>query len=301
MDIREARYFLAVMRTRSFSRAARELNMTQPPLSQAIQRLERSTGLTLFDRNSRQVTPTRAAHALLAEVEALVRRSEELDQLQRRLRLRGDGDVPMHTVRIGAVPSVLLGLLPQIMPYVRGLNAQVYELNSVKQRELIDAGEIDVGFVREWPSADPRVRLVCEEPLVVALPEDHALASAPAISLTELAAEPFILFPREHAPAAFDAVTAACNGEGFTPDVQHTVNNDQAAFGLVACRLGVTLVPRMLTSLSCAGVVMKPVSGEVPTVPLGVISADGDPHGHGSMFAAAAAHVLEVHELARTR
>lgn len=301
MDVREARYFLAVMRNRSFSRAARELNMTQPPLSQAIQRLERAIGLTLFERNSRHVVPTGAAHAMLAEVEALVRRGDELEALERRLRVRGDGDVSTHTVRIGAVPSVLLGLLPQIMPYVSGVNARVYEMNSVRQREMIDASEIDVGFVREWPTADPRVRLVCEEPMVAVMAESHPLAGVAAVELSDLAEDPFILFPREHAPAAFDAVTAACSAVGFTPDVQHMATNDQAAFGLVACGLGVTLVPRMLMRLSCVGVLVKPIVSDVATVPLGVISAGDDQQGHGSMFFEAAAQVLGIQESARKR
>ena len=279
-----ANNFLAVMRTRSFSNASRELGMTQPPLSQAIQKIERESGLVLFERNSRNVTPTLAAHALVPEIESLLRRSEELDLLTRKLRSRPADRVSPLTVRIGCVPSVLVGLLPQIMPYVRGLDIIIYERNSVELRKAVDRNDIDVAFVRDWPSSDPRVRLLLEEPMVVVLPAGHPLASNEILSLIDLANEAFVMFPRETAPAAFDAITAGCARAGFALNVQSLATNDQAVFGMVACRLGVALAPAMLQRMHCAGVVLRPLDAQDIAVPLGIIAPDNDPQGHGEMF-----------------
>lgn len=293
MEIREARYFFAVAKMKSFSQAARHLGMTQPALSQAIQKLERDIGLVLFERTSRSVSPTPAALALLPEAESLLRRSNEIDQLQARLRAGDRVDAQM-AVRVGSVPSVLLGLLPSVMPYLTGVNMLVYEMDSATQRRAIDAGDIDVGFVREWPMTDLRITLLRQEPLLLALPAVHPLAAESVIDLRDVSDEPFISFPRDTAPAAFDSFTAACRAAGFAPQVRHLARNDQAIIGMVACGLGVSLVPAMLAAPTWPGVVLRPLTDSSVTVPLGVIAPTDDPQGYGQLFYAASSDVLRA-------
>ncbi|NMR32241.1 LysR family transcriptional regulator [Crystallibacter degradans] len=292
MELREARYFLAVVRTKSFSKAARELQMTQPPLSQAIQKIERDTGLVLFERNSRTVTPTQAARAMVPEVESLLRRSQELDMLARRLRDHPTETLPPLIVRIGCVPSALIGFLPGIMPLISGVSPVIYEMNSVDQRRAIDRNEIDVGFLRDWPINDSRVRLLFTEPMVVVLPEKHPLAAFETVALADLSQEVFVLFPRETAPAAFDAITAACAGAGYAPNVQHLAANDQAIFGLVACGQGISLIPAMLGRLHFPGVVLRRLNTNDTAVPLGVIAPRNDPQRHGDVFYSAGIELI---------
>jgi DNA-binding transcriptional LysR family regulator len=72
IEVRQARYFLAVAQTLHFGRAAEQLSMSQPPLSQAILQLERQLGVTLFDRGARTVTLTETGRAFAVECRTLV-------------------------------------------------------------------------------------------------------------------------------------------------------------------------------------------------------------------------------------
>ena len=78
MELRHLRYFLAVARHHNFTRAAEELHMAQPPLSQQMQQLERELGVTLFDRSARQVELTQAGEVLLARAQRLLEMVDDL-------------------------------------------------------------------------------------------------------------------------------------------------------------------------------------------------------------------------------
>src|SRR6516165_11851923 len=110
MEMHQLRYFVAIARTGSFSRAAEQCFVSQPSLSQQIQKLEKSLGQRLFDRLGRRAALTDAGRLLLERAEAIL---ETVDDVQRRLR---DDDPQGGSLSVGAIPTIAPYLLPRILP-----------------------------------------------------------------------------------------------------------------------------------------------------------------------------------------
>lgn len=273
LSLREFRYFIAVYQTRSFSAAARKLQMSQPPLSQAIATLERRLDVRLFERTSREVRPTLAADALFPEAEFIVRRAAETPALVSRL-VREGNQRPL--VRVGAVSSTFAAFLSALIPHMSSVSMTVSDFSSSQAIEELSAGRLDLALVRDSDLEAEQIVLV-EEQLFVAVPEHHALADLDECRITDIANDPLIVFDRAMAPIAFDAI-AACFRLSEVPmnPVAH-VHSEQAALGLVAADLGVTFVPETLTSLPRNGVTFLRLRDSPVTYPLRALVEPGDP------------------------
>jgi len=135
------------------------------------------------------------------------------------------------------------------------------ELDEAGTAELVEAmlqGRLDAAFVRS-PVESVRgliVDPVLDEPMRVALPADHALAveTDSAVTLAELAMEPFILYRRPAGPGLYDAIVAACRAAGFTPVVVQEAPRLPSTLSLVAAGLGISLVPASMQRIAMAGV-----------------------------------------------
>jgi DNA-binding transcriptional LysR family regulator len=125
------------------------------------------------------------------------------------------------------------------------------------------------------------------EPLVAALPEQHPLAGHARVPLAELAAEPFVAFPRAAAPEAFDAITAACRAAAFTPDIVYEASNDHSLVALVATGLGVSLVPRSTSNLHMPGATYRPIEPAATAAVMSAALPESRPAGP-------ALHLLEI-------
>ena len=273
MELRRLRYFVAVAEELSFSRAAQRLRMAQPPLSNQIKQLEEELGVLLFERTSRGVRMTGAGELLLEEARRIF---VQVDQTVRVVQRVGYGEVGRLT--LGFVPSSSNEVLPPILQRFSerfpGIELFLQEMRpDLIVRRLHDK-QIDVGFLY-LPLEDKslNVERVSREPLVLALPETHPLASEPQVELQAVAKEPFVLPARyQLMPGLYGQVTEACRQAGFVPNaVQKDVWLMQTIVGLVAGSIGVALVPASLQNLSRKGVVYKSVHGLSPTVELGVI------------------------------
>ncbi|GAB3596892.1 LysR substrate-binding domain-containing protein [Microbacterium tumbae] len=271
LELRELRYFVAVAEARSFTAAAKQLHMAQPPLSSAIKKLENELDVTLFNRTRNGVLLTAAGARLLREANDILRRVGEIGGVLHEQQT----DVPR--IRLGSVTSALTGLLPLVLPSVGDLmEPVVYAMQEKAQRQALRDNAIELGIYRvRRPEGLHHVPLF-DEPLYVALPVEHPQASHPKVELSTLADEPFIMFSRDRAPVAFDAVTAACNRAGFSPRVVHTTDSDQMTFGLVGCGIGISIVPELSTRMRLPGVVCLPLSDTAAITPLAVmVNHDG--------------------------
>ena len=270
VELRQLHYFLAVAERLSITRAAEDLRMAQPALSQAVSKLERHLGVPLFDRSHRRLRLTAAGTTLVPEARALLGRARLL-----RGKIRPD-DVDRVPLRIGCIASAISGLLPAVLPVLLAhrpaTEPTVLEMGQQAQVAALRAGDIDVGVCRVLGTIDDvEVRRLPDEPLYALLPADHPVAARPQVALADLATEDLVCFPRDLAPVAFDTIVAACVRAGFSPRITQEASNDQSILGIVASGLAVAVVPRATTRLRTDGVVALPVTDSGATTPLSVV------------------------------
>ncbi len=250
MELRQLRYFLMVAEILHFGRAAEQLHIAQQPLSFQIKHLENELGVKLFERTTRSVTLTPAGEALLTEVRgglARIERGVELAQLI----ARGEHGRLM----IGYTINTLCNVMAPIIRHFRERNPQIelvlFELTPpALERQLLNE-DIDIGIVSSIGMSMPGLahERIYEENGVVALPKNHPLADQAAISLRELAGEPFVMYARGVHRELFDDIISLCRLAGFSPTIVQEAENEAALISLVAAGLGVALVSSSLTSL----------------------------------------------------
>lgn len=263
IELRVLRQFVAVAEELHFGRAAARLNMTQPPLSQAIQALERELGARLFERGQRHVRLSAAGAALLPEARRLLHGAEALP---RRVQAAAAG--LSGRLRLAFVSTIAYGPLPQWLHSFRAaqpdVELQLHEATIDVQLEAFAAGEIDAGFVLHAPGAVPpglAAVSALREALLMALPERHPLAGRRRLGFDAIADEPLVIFPRAAAPSLFDAVLGGYRAHGATPHIAQEANQMQTIVNLVSAGIGVAWVPATLTSLQRPGVVYRAVQG----------------------------------------
>lgn len=254
LELRHLRYFVAVAEELHFGRAAQRLGMAQPPLSQQIQRLEQIIGARLFERTSRRVQLTDAGNALLPDARRLLAGAEAALLAARRAGRGEQGEL-----RVAFAATVMFLALPEIIRAFRdrfpGVHLDLREMPTGPQLAGIKAGEIDIGFVREpEPDAELEIVTVMREPLRIAVPKGHPLASRATISVRHLADEPFVLFPAELAPGLHAQVMALCRAAGFTPRVVEESRELYTSVSLVEAGIGVSILPASVEKLGWRGV-----------------------------------------------
>jgi DNA-binding transcriptional LysR family regulator len=116
------------------------------------------------------------------------------------------------------------------------------------------------------------VLTLLQEPLVVALPASHPRATATAIALADLRAEPFILFPRAVGTGLFNDIIAACRAAGFDPNIVQEAPQFTSIIGLVSAGLGLSLVPQGLQQLRLDAVVYRPLIGTPVIAPVALVA-----------------------------
>ncbi len=294
LELRQLRTFLAVAAELHFSRAARRLHVSQPALSQQIRALERTLGAALFDRSSRATELTPAGRVLL---DAAPRVLFEAERAQSLVTQAANGAVGL--LNVGSVGTALASITPRILRSVRAhfpdLQLEVSQQDTAAQLVALADGNLDVGLVRAADETETvAVEHLVSEPLLAALPSDHALAGGASIVPEDLADEPFVLWPRPLGRAFFDIITRYCLDHGFSPRIVAEGADIETQLGLVAAGLGVSLQPSYYANLRPPGVVFLPLEGEVPQIALQVAwrRADRSP---------AVAHFVEAAlECART-
>ncbi|WP_425955466.1 LysR family transcriptional regulator [Xylanimonas sp. McL0601] len=264
MELRHIRYFAGLARTLHFSRAAQQLHLTQPALSQAIRQLESEVGAKLLDRTTRQVTLTPAGQRLARDATHILAAVEESEAAVRRI-AAGGADV----LRLGLTHCAGQALLPGIAKALRvalpdaALKVRPGLLSAEITAELSE-GRLDLGIVRGAVTATDLASAPAHaDELLLALPEGHPLARAEAITLGDLRTEAFVL---PGPGSALDPVIRRmCARAGFTPIEGATTDHASVALALVAAGLGVTFLPAVLATASHPGVVFRTVPGAEST------------------------------------
>ncbi len=278
MDTRQLRHFRAVAETLHFGRAAEQLGMTQPPLSQSIIALERELGAPLFVRTKRQVALTPFGEQWLAHVKTALEELEGLPEIARQLR---DGQT--GRLELSFVSTADYSILPTLVRRYSALHPEVEialsEATSDVQIAALLEGHGHAGIVIPPPGGLPAqlsYRRLLVEPLVAAVPqnwveegrlahEDGRLAQGALIGAAG------VIFPRRVAPAFYDlAIETLKSLTGGARIVQEAIQM-QTIIALVSAGIGVALVPASLRHLARTGVRYMSLPGEGPYLESGLV------------------------------
>ncbi|NBH05542.1 LysR family transcriptional regulator [Amycolatopsis sp. SID8362] len=223
MEIREMRAFVAVVEAGTMSKAARQLHVSQPALSQTITALERRLGLQLLVRTSTGVRATDAGTTLLGEARAVLARH---DQALAALARHTTTGVLRVGVPLELPPELLPSALARLAAAYPETRVQARHLSSVAQVTALRAGELDVGLVRERPPGpDLDAVLVVAEDVGVLLAADLAEKLGSPVRLEDLAGLEWFAFARAGSPAWYDELAAILRSHGL--DVGPEVPEEQ--------------------------------------------------------------------------
>jgi len=278
LEVRQAKYFIAVAEELHFGRAAQRLNMSQPPLSQAILQLENQLGASLLRRTSRKVQLTDAGRLFLDECRILIRASERAQAVAS---MASSGVV--GTLRIGAVTSVYNHLLPKIFEKFRALwpdvELRTQEIDTHHGREALLRNEIDLALIRQSAGDQQIVSLpLSQDRLVLALPELHPdAASREPARLADFRDHSWVWLNRHISPDYHDELISACHQAGFRPEPMHYANSIYSQLAMVSCGLGITLVPASSMLLHNISVSFRELSVRSDLVELSLLRRSGDP------------------------
>lgn len=259
MELRHLRYFATVAEHLHFGRAAQELGIAQPSLSHQILQLESELQTKLFERNKKRVRLTESGVLFLEETHQILEHVDRAALLARTGRGRGT-----ERIRVGfGYWTDLTKLCKAVKRFDESHPNATVELHSMSVPQQIAAlreGRIDVGFVRP-PVSDPELEseFLLSEPLVVAVPKSHRLASQKRVPLSALKEENIITASRETLPFFYDVTLKLFHDAGFVPKVHHEVGYPTMVLGLVGTGVGVSLVPTSIRNLQSAGVVFVPL------------------------------------------
>lgn len=247
MDIRQLRYFMAIVEEGQISRAAKRLHIAQPPLSLQLKLLEEELGVQLIERNTRSMQPTSAGHALYQRAEQIV---GLIDAATKEVR---EQDGAMRGVLpIGSPPALGSLFIPD---RIRDFHARYPEVrfqwregNTFRILELLDANVIEFGIVR-LPVREGAFDMIplMTEPWVAIVPKKKRLPKA--ITLSQLAQSPLLLMHRQSGIRAHDMVLDAFASAGLAPSIFCESDNVLALLSLAERGVGVAIMPRSTLSL----------------------------------------------------
>lgn len=239
MELRQLRYFTAVVEEETVTAAARKLNMTQPPLTAQLQMLEKELGCSLFQRTGRRLQVTEAgrhfyqrAAAILGMCDAAAAEMREFDQ------------GAAGTLRVGVVSSVQESIFTGwIAAFAKKYPKICYEISGANTYQLVEqvrSGQLDIAAVRTPFSApDMEQKLLKEERLVAAGTERFlGVPEKETVTLEELCGFPLLLYRRWE-----QILRSGFEAKGLVPVIRCCTDTSQATLALAAGGMGVAVLP----------------------------------------------------------
>jgi DNA-binding transcriptional LysR family regulator len=287
MDVKTLRYFVAVAQDLHYGRAAKRLNMSQPPLSRHIQKLEEELGCALLKRTKRRVELTPAGEMLLRKSVPIV---ESMTEAMSATKRAGRGEIGRLAVGfyIGATDTLLPAILRHYKAQAPNVELVLHDMLMAEVVSSLEARRIDVGFLRP-PVANPAisVKTLVREPFVLAVPADSALARKRRIRLSDLAREPFVM-PAANLSILHSQIRGACFAAGFEPIVVQEAKHTHTIIGLVRSGAGIALVPSSVQVRGGHGVEFRAITGPLPKAEVAIAWRTSDTSPIVRAFCAAA-------------
>ncbi len=244
METHQLLYFLAVAQRGSFTQAARQCNVSQPSLSIQIAKLEEELGGPLFERTRKGGRLTARGETFLPRAKAILEQMESAREDAEAL-----SGLTLGRVSLGCMPTTGAHLLPPILSAFRKaypkIQVQLKEESSPDLARDLEQGEVELAIMDE-AGLRPGLghQTILTEELLLALPPRHRLAGKDALSLRQVAEEPFILMKSGH---GFRQITLDLYRKaGLEPKVVFESGGIETVQALVAAGLGISLVPQMV-------------------------------------------------------
>jgi len=264
-ELRHLVYFREVARQLHFRKAAEALAIAQPALSRQVAQLEKALGAPLFVRSRRKVELTPAGRALAERVEPVLKALAKVPAEIQSLAEGGSGHIKAGFTGL-AMATVLPAILREFHRRFPGIRLELNESPTSAQLMALQEGELACGFFHPEaaPTSGLKTKLLLREKNGVLLPADHALAAKPSLHLRELAATPFVLFPRAYNPGFYDRMLAAFAQAGVTPHIAEEVWPRANGVGFVRAGIGATFMCPSEAQQLPPEVVFRPLDGPSP-------------------------------------
>ena len=270
MEIHQLRYFCAVARHGTFTRASEVEHVAQPSLSQQILKLEAELGARLFDRLPRSARLTVFGKAFLPKAERILR---ELDEAKTELCDMSRNE--KGEVVVGIIPTIAAYLLPRLLNDFtvrhRLISIKIIEDITPALLQRLHEGTVDIAVAAlPVPGSELASVELFQEKFYAVLPENHRLASRAVISLAQLNREPFLLLKEGH--CFRDGLIAACNQVKMYPSIVFESGQFASILAMVSAGMGVSAVPAMAVQPQ-PGCKFIPISGKHSTRMVGLVTS----------------------------
>ncbi|MBP6562316.1 MAG: LysR family transcriptional regulator, partial [Neisseriaceae bacterium] len=262
IETRLLQQFIAVAQHQNVHRAAVHLHMAQPPLSQAMKRLEEKLGFALFIRSPKGMQLTTAGQMFLKTAQALLLDLQH-GVNQARLVAQGKrGQLVVTTLALAQYPE-LLQALKRFQTQHPDVRLVLKEQASAPQQQSLLAHTADVAFLRPLPPSQPvlKQRLWATEDIMIAMPHSHPLAEAAQVNLADCADAPFIFSPAALGSQHHQTLIDYCAAAGFSPRIAQEVTATHTIMALVGSGFGLALLSSAFAHTHAqTNVVLKPIA-----------------------------------------
>ncbi|WP_077325250.1 LysR family transcriptional regulator [Virgibacillus siamensis] len=242
MELRQLRYFMEVAKREHVSEAAVHLHVAQSAVSRQIANLEGELGVSLFEREGRNVKLTQIGRIFYTHTEIALKAIENAKkQIDEYL------DPEQGTIKIGFPTSLSNHLMPSVISAFKAEYPDVrFHLRQGSYNFLIESvknSDIDVAFLGPVPRNEPEIEgdILFTENILALLPISHPMAERRSLHLSDLKKDEFVSFPKGF--VLEEILSEACKQAGFAPHISSEGEDLDAIKGLVAAGIGVTLLP----------------------------------------------------------
>ena len=269
LDVRRLRVLYEVGRRGSFSAAGDALGYTQPAISRQIALLERETGTTLIERGPSGARLTDAGELLARHAESILNCLQDAEgELDELLGLQA-GRLRMSSLT-SAASTIVPPAIIEFRKRLPAVELSVSMIDPAGVLAVLRSGEIDLAIVNDDTHFDlPDIETVhlFDEPLLMAMPEDHPLAAHQRVNLAEFAGDRWMLGTTTSCPDA-NRFIQTCHASGFAPDIAFHNDDYSAILGFVAAGVGVAPVPEMVARNAPKQVTIRPLGPVTLTRPI---------------------------------
>ena len=269
IDIQKLKAFVAVVEESNISHAAVRLNMQQPPLTRIIKNLEDELDAQLLKRLPRGVEVTEAGKALYQEALTILAHAQAIPKRVQNIAQGLAGQINIGFTNSVGLHSFLPALLRNFREEFPSVSIHLEEDGSSALIDSIINDKNDIVFLRK--PAPVSLGLECvrvlDEPLIVALPNNHPLAEKEqAIHLLDLEPYDFVLYRRLAGQDLFDSILANCYAAGFSPNIIQEAPRLTSSLNLIAAGIGLSIVPESIKDFWNKQIVYKNLKADTPCI-----------------------------------